>query len=263
MFLSTGGIVTKNRKNNNSEMKTCKTLSMLVNKSITAKKKNSRRNKRITIPRLRDYFAYARTVQNRDSADVTKIVRLPSFEEEGKLFRSICNFDDNHNKSYCDIENYNCANHKFDENFIRTIHTLFDVNSRLSLNVTQGQIMNQLNAKRWRETYYNDSRLGLFDRGVPILIRISLNKENNEEDPFAAFVRNYHVKPIRFDISHILFSKCTLDHMDRIDSLESIDLRALGIRSLYYRRLYLVHLFIWIIVSKGTYLYIEKYFLFL
>lgn len=88
---------------------------------------------------------------------------------------------------------------------------------------------------------------------VPIMISVCSNRER-EEKMYGMFSREFGVKPVRLDVSPILYSKCVIDEIDTMDSLESSQLRSLGIRSLYYRRSYLLHMAIWIYINEGRYI---------
>lgn len=197
--------------------------------------------KRTVWPRLREYLAYAQMVSLRDRDDST--IRFPSFSEESKILEHLRNND----STIFD------ENSRVEQSFIQTLHSCFSVNTRLCLATIRRQLTAQTNCKKWRNAYYNDCRLGLFDRNVPIVISVCSHRDR-EEKMYGTFSREFGVKPIRLDASPILYAKCVIDEIDTIDSLEPRQLRSLGISSLYYRRSYLLHMAIWIFISEGRYI---------
>lgn len=225
---------------------TSKTLTARLGTKLRAAAKRSDRAAKIAVsrkrtvwPRLREYLAYARMVSLRDRDDST--IRFPSFSEEHKILEHVRNND----SSIFD------ENARVEQSFVQALHECFAVNTRVCLPTIRRQLAAQTNCKKWRNAYYNDCRLGLFDRNVPIMITVCSHRDR-EEDMFGAFSREFGVKSIRLDASPILYAKYVIDDMDETDSLEPRRLRSLGIRSMYYRRIYLLHMAIWIFISEGT-----------
>lgn len=178
-------------------------------------------------------------VSLRDRDDST--IRFPSFSEENKILEHVRNND----STIFD------ENNRVEQSFVQALNSCFSVNIRLCLATIRRQLTAQTNCKKWRNAYYNDCRLGLFDRNVPVMISVCSHRER-EEKMFGAFSREFGVKPIRLDASSILYAKYVIDDIDTTDSLEPRQLRSLGIRSLYYRRSYLLHMAIWIVINEGT-----------
>lgn len=228
---------------------TTKSLSARLGTKLRAAAKRSDRaavkpivfRKRTVWPCLREYIAYTRMVSLRDRDDST--IRFPSFSEESKILEYVRI----HDSTIFD------ENSRVEQSFIQALHSCFSLNTRLCLTTIRRQLTAQTNCKKWRNAYYNDCRLGLFDRNVPIMISVCSHRER-EEKMYGMFSREFGVKPVRLDVSPILYSKCVIDEIDTIDSLESSQLRSLGIRSLYYRRSYLLHIAIWIYINEGRYI---------
>lgn len=227
---------------------TSKSLSVRLGTKLRAVAKRNNRaiksaisRKRTVWPRLREYLAYARMVSLRDRDDST--IRFPSFSEEYKILEHMRNNDST-------IFDENC---RVEQAFIQALHACFSVNTRLCLTTIRRQLIAQTNCKKWRNAYYNDCRLGLFDRNVPVVISVCSHRER-EEKMFGAFSREFGVKPIRLDASPILYAKYVIDKIDTTDSLEPRQLRSLGIRSLYYRRSYLLHMAIWIFINEKIFI---------
>lgn len=212
-------------------------------RDVVEKNVRSKRNtKRHVFPRLRDYFAYVRIVSMQHREGSSKLARLPSMENERKILDQIKNMD----STLFD------RGSGLNERLLHVLGTMFEVNVRLSASTIKRQFVTQINAKRWYDSYYNDCRLGLFDRNVPFVIRVCSGKER-ENSSFSTFTRHFHVKPVRFDVSNTLYAKCSCENDDKRDSVETGDLCDLGVRSLYYQRIYLMQFIVWLLICEGMY----------
>lgn len=208
-------------------------------------------------PALRNYTIYAHIVETEpalfptvDQETVTAVIEATDYEawQKGSLL---------------------------DDCFVRAISTVFNgINLRSIVAPARRSIQGQIEGRgvynKWIQWFRDDIRLGLFcNDETSLIIRVSVfadketenggtvdatltRQRGNVSSRFNRFATQTNLRAIRVSLSTILFhtERIALSATPRIESLQPNDLKQLGPHSLYYRRVYLCHLLLYIIIGE-------------
>lgn len=118
----------------------------------------------------------------------------------------------------------------------------------VSLKLLQTQIRTYENANRtWMKYVSNESSLCAFGAKPPILVVIEDNVDSTMKD----IMMKYHIKPIKLNIGHLLYDNVSIKttSSDKYVSVDPKNIAASGQKSLYFRRIYTLHLLARLICS--------------